>query len=39
VFGCFHETTKLTYGALIFFFLLNKAYEGQTRTGSVGGTG
>jgi O-antigen ligase len=39
VFGCFHETTKLTYGALIFFFLLNKAYEGQTRTGSVGRIG
>jgi len=27
VFGFFHETTKLSYGALIFFTLLNKAYE------------
>lgn len=35
VFGCFHETTKLSYGALIFFFLLNKAYEGQTTTSAV----
>jgi len=29
VFGFFHETTKLSYGALIFFVLLNKAYEPQ----------
>ncbi len=33
VFGCFHETTKLTYGALIFYFLLNKAYEADRRVG------
>lgn len=26
-FGFFHETTKLSYGALILFSLLNKAYE------------
>lgn len=28
VFGAFHETTKLSYGAVIFFVLLNKAYFG-----------
>ena len=39
VFGCFHETTKLTYGALIFFFLLNKAYEKGMLPGSVGRVG
>ncbi len=33
VFGLFHETTKLSYGALIFFFLLNKAYAGEMRSG------
>ena len=27
VFGIFHETTKLSYGAVIFFVLLNKMYE------------
>lgn len=27
VFGAFHETTKLSYGGLMFFILLNKAYE------------
>jgi O-antigen ligase len=27
VFGIFHETTKLSYGAVVFFVLLNKMYE------------
>jgi O-antigen ligase len=39
VFGCFHETTKLSYGALIFYFLLNKAYEGGQGSGRVGRSG
>jgi hypothetical protein len=33
IFGIFHETTKLSYGALIFFFLLNKAYAAQVAGG------
>lgn len=33
IFGIFHETTKLSYGALIFFFLLNKAYAAQAAGG------
>ncbi len=33
ILGCFHETTKLSYGALIFFFLLNKAYEDARPSG------
>jgi len=33
VFGLFHETTKLSYGALILFFLLNKAYAAELPSG------
>lgn len=29
VFGFFHETTKLSYGALLFFALLSKLYEAE----------
>lgn len=32
VFGFFHETTKLSYGALLFFALLNKVYESERDT-------
>jgi O-antigen ligase len=35
VFGLFHETTKLSYGALIFFFLLNKAYAAEAPSGTT----
>ncbi len=30
VFGFFHETTKLSYGALLFYVLLNKVYEADS---------
>jgi O-antigen ligase len=30
VFGLFQETTKFSYGALLFFLLLNKVYDGKS---------
>jgi len=31
--GFFHETTKLSYGCFMFFFLLNKVYAAESRGG------
>lgn len=30
-YGCFHETTKLTYVGVLFFLLLNKSFTGNRR--------